>query len=115
MLDTEQSALYGVETNRLNVQLHRNRDSFSADFHFALTADEFANLKSQYAASRLALGYKDRAVTLERPYRRNQTSVISDSLFPRKRNNHLRRRQSPEREPCPIRGGLFLSAPSFSC
>jgi hypothetical protein len=51
MLDADLAALYGVETRRLNEQVRRNRDRFPADFIFELTADEFANLKSQNATS----------------------------------------------------------------
>jgi hypothetical protein len=51
MLDADLAALYGVETRRLNEQVRRNRERFPEDFIFELTAEEFANLKSQFATS----------------------------------------------------------------
>lgn len=51
LLDADLAALYTVETRRLNEQVRRNRDRFPADFIFELTAEEFANLKSQFATS----------------------------------------------------------------
>lgn len=51
MLDSDLAELYGVETRRLNEQVRRNADRFPTDFMFELTAEEFANLKSQFATS----------------------------------------------------------------
>jgi hypothetical protein len=51
MLDADLAELYGVETRRLNEQISRNRGRFPEDFMFQLTAEEFANLKSQFATS----------------------------------------------------------------
>jgi hypothetical protein len=51
MLDADLAALYGVETKRLNEQVRRNRARFPEDFIFELTAQEFANLRSQFATS----------------------------------------------------------------
>ena len=51
ILDADLAELYGVETRRLNEQVRRNRNRFPADFIFELTAEEFANLKSQFATS----------------------------------------------------------------
>jgi hypothetical protein len=51
MLDSDLAELYGVETKRLNEQVQRNIDRFPRDFMFALTEDEFKNLKSQNATS----------------------------------------------------------------
>ena len=45
------SGIYGVETRRLNEQVRRNLTRFPEDFIFEMTADEFANLKSQFATS----------------------------------------------------------------
>ena len=53
LLDSELAALYGVDTRRLNEQVKRNRERFPKDFIFELTADEFTNLKSQFATSSL--------------------------------------------------------------
>jgi hypothetical protein len=51
LLDADLALLYGVETRRLNEQVRRNRERFPADFMFQLTANEFADLKSQFATS----------------------------------------------------------------
>jgi hypothetical protein len=51
LLDSDLAALYGVETKRLNEQVRRNRERFPQDFIFELTAEEFGNLKSQFATS----------------------------------------------------------------
>ena len=51
LLDADLAALYEVETRRLNEQIKRNMGRFPVDFMFQLTADEFENLKSQFATS----------------------------------------------------------------
>ncbi|MFO1218118.1 MAG: ORF6N domain-containing protein [Burkholderiaceae bacterium] len=51
LIDADLAALYGVETRRLNEQVRRNRERFPEDFIFELSAEEFANLKSQTATS----------------------------------------------------------------
>jgi hypothetical protein len=51
MLDADLAALYRVPTGRLNEQVKRNLGRFPEDFMFVLTADEAANLKSQFAIS----------------------------------------------------------------
>ena len=51
MLDADLAELYEVETRRLNEQVRRNSERFPEDFIFQLTAEEFANLKSQFATS----------------------------------------------------------------
>ncbi len=51
LIDSDLAALYGVETRRLNEQVRRNQARFPKDFIFELTAEEFANLKSQFATS----------------------------------------------------------------
>jgi hypothetical protein len=51
LLDADLAALYGVETRRLNEQVRRNTARFPKDFIFELTAEEFGNLKSQFATS----------------------------------------------------------------
>lgn len=51
MLDADSAELYGVETRRLNEQVRRNGERFPEDFMFQLTAEEFVNLKSQFATS----------------------------------------------------------------
>ena len=51
MLDSDLSALYGVETRRLNEQVKRNMERFPDDFMFQLSKDELDNLMSQNATS----------------------------------------------------------------
>ena len=53
MLDSDLAALYGVETKVLKQQVKRNSDRFPGDFMFALTKDEFKNLRSQIVTSSL--------------------------------------------------------------
>jgi hypothetical protein len=53
ILDAELAALYGVETKRFNEAVKRNAEKFPPDLMFQLTADEFANLRSQIATSSL--------------------------------------------------------------
>ena len=51
ILDADLAALYEVPTKRFNEAVKRNLAKFPTDFMFALTADEFANLRSQFATS----------------------------------------------------------------
>lgn len=51
ILDADLAALYGVETKRFNEAVKRNAEKFPADFSFTVTAEEFANLRSQFATS----------------------------------------------------------------
>ena len=53
MLDSDLAAIYGVPTKRFNEAFKRNRHRFPDDFAFQLTAEEFANLRSQFATSSL--------------------------------------------------------------
>jgi hypothetical protein len=56
ILDTDLAVLYGVTTTRLNQQVRRNIGRFPADFLFRLSWDEYSNLKSHFATSRLEWG-----------------------------------------------------------
>ena len=51
MLDEDLAALYGVKTKVLVQAVKRNLDRFPDDFMFQLSAEEFANLRSQIATS----------------------------------------------------------------
>lgn len=51
MLDADLAQLYGVETRVLVQAVKRNRARFPEDFMFQLTAQEFADLKSQSVIS----------------------------------------------------------------
>ncbi len=56
MLDAELAALYGVETKVLVQAIKRNLERFPVDFMFQLTAEEFANLRSQFVTSSSGYG-----------------------------------------------------------
>ncbi|MCB0766099.1 MAG: ORF6N domain-containing protein [Flavobacteriales bacterium] len=51
MLDSDLAELYQVETRALNQAVKRNSRRFPEDFMFALTAEEWENLKSQHVTS----------------------------------------------------------------
>jgi hypothetical protein len=51
LISHQLAALYEVEPRALMQQVQRNKERFPADFMFQLTADEFANLKSQTVIS----------------------------------------------------------------
>jgi len=51
MLSNDLAELYEVEAKVLNQAVKRNLDRFPEDFMFALTEDEYANLKSQIVTS----------------------------------------------------------------
>ena len=53
ILDVDLGEMYGVPTKRFNETFKRNRHRFPDDFAFQLTAEEFANLRSQFATSSL--------------------------------------------------------------
>ena len=56
MLDADLAMLYDVETRVLVQAVKRNRVRFPEDFMFQLTAEEFANLRSQSVISSAAHG-----------------------------------------------------------
>jgi hypothetical protein len=51
MLDLDLAVLYEVETKRVKEAVKRNIKRFPSDFMFALTKEEFTNLRSQIATS----------------------------------------------------------------
>ena len=51
MIDKDLAGLYQVEVKRLNESVERNLKRFPEDFIFQLTAEEWQNLKSQFATS----------------------------------------------------------------
>lgn len=51
IVDADLAALYDVPTKRFNEAVKRNLPKFPGDFMFSLTADEFADLRSQFATS----------------------------------------------------------------
>jgi ORF6N domain-containing protein len=62
ILDADLARLYGVTTRALNQAVKRNADRFPMDFAFQLTAEELANLKSQFVTSSL-IPIKDQSDT----------------------------------------------------
>jgi hypothetical protein len=56
ILDFDLATLYGVPTRRLNEQQQRNRERFPSDFAFQLTQQEFMDLMSQIATSKVGRG-----------------------------------------------------------
>lgn len=60
MLDSDLAKLYGVSTSRLNEQVKRNRERFPVDFMFQLSNQEFSNLMSQIAISKIRGGRRKR-------------------------------------------------------
>ncbi len=51
MLDKDLAEMYGVEVKRLNEAVKRNLKRFLDDFMFQLSANDWQNLKSQFATS----------------------------------------------------------------
>ncbi len=63
MLDSDLARVYGVPLKRLNEQVKRNCERFPADFAFQLEAEEFADLKSQFATSSSQGGMRSQFAT----------------------------------------------------
>ena len=51
LLDADLAAIYGVPTKALNQAVKRNSDRFPKDFRFQLTAQEWADIRSQIATT----------------------------------------------------------------
>jgi hypothetical protein len=51
MIDRDLAELYGVDTKRLKEAVRRNAERFPEDFMFELTAEEYENLRTQFATS----------------------------------------------------------------
>jgi len=51
ILDTDLARVYGVSTKMLNQAVKRNRERFPSDFMFQLTAEDVANVRSQFATA----------------------------------------------------------------
>ena len=56
MLDSDLSALYGVETRAFNQAVKRNAERFPKDFMFRLTRKEWESLRSQIVISNAGRG-----------------------------------------------------------
>lgn len=85
LLDNDLAVLYGIVTRRLNEQVRRNRDRFPADFIFELTAEEFTNLKSQFATSswggrrKLPLAFTEHGAIMAATVVKRLTAISSSS------------------------------------
>lgn len=81
MLDSDLSALYGVETRRLNEQVKRNIERFPDDFMFQLRKKELDNLMSQNATSswggtrKLPYAFTEQGIAMLSSVLKSQTAV----------------------------------------
>lgn len=81
MLDSDLSALYGVETRRLNEQVKRNIERFPDDFMFQLSKEELDNLMSQNATSswggtrKLPYAFTEQGIAMLSSVLKSQTAV----------------------------------------
>lgn len=81
MLDSDLSALYGVETRRLNEQVKRNIERFPDDFMFKLRKEELDNLMSQNATSswggtrKLPYAFTEQGIAMLSTVLKSQTAV----------------------------------------
>lgn len=81
MLDSDLSALYGVETRRLNEQVKRNIERFPDDFMFQLRKEELDNMMSQNATSswggtrKLPYAFTEQGIAMLSTVLKSQTAV----------------------------------------
>ena len=81
MLDSDLSALYSVETRRLNEQVKRNKERFPDDFMFQLRKEELDNLISQNATSswggtrKLPYAFTEQGIAMLSSVLKSQTAV----------------------------------------
>lgn len=81
MLDSDLSALYGVETRRLNEQVKRNIERFPDDFMFQFRKEELDNLMSQNATSswggtrKLPYAFTEQGIAMLSSVLKSQTAV----------------------------------------
>lgn len=83
ILDADLAAIYGVPNKAFNQAVKRNIDRFPEDFMFQLTAQEWANLKSQIVTS-----------SLEGPEGKEATSTLRSQIVTLK-GGHGGRRKLP--------------------
>ncbi len=77
LLDSDLAALYGVTTAALNQAVKRNAARFPTDFAFRLTAQEYANLISQFVISSASHGGRRR---LPRVFTEQGVAMLSSVL-----------------------------------
>ena len=54
IVDADVAKLYGVATKRVNEAVRNNPEKFPADYMFALTADEFSDLRSKISSAKIS-------------------------------------------------------------
>jgi len=54
LIDTDIAEIYGVETKRINEAVKNNPDKFPNDYHFKISAEEFADLRSKFSTTKLS-------------------------------------------------------------
>ena len=87
MLDFDLARLYGVPTKALNQAVRRNGDRFPDDFAYQLTQQEFTDLISQIAISKIGRGGRRK---LPWAFAEHGVAMLSSAL-----------RKTPHRISCP--------------
>lgn len=84
MLDQDLAELYGVETKALTRAVRRNEDRFPVDFMFRLSAEEFADLRSQFGTSNpdRVVGAIRRTCSPSRAWQCSQASYAASEPLP---------------------------------
>ena len=54
LLDSDVARIYHVETKRVNEAVKNNPDKFPQDYMFAISEDEFADLRSKISTAKFA-------------------------------------------------------------
>ncbi len=54
LLDSDVANIYGVETKRINEAVKNNTDKFPQDYMFAISEDEFADLRSKTSTAKFS-------------------------------------------------------------
>lgn len=54
LLDSDVAHIYGVETKRINEAVKNNTDKFPQDYMFAISEDEFADLRSKFSTAKFS-------------------------------------------------------------
>ena len=77
ILDADLASLYGVTVKRLNEQYRRNLSRFPVDFAFQITPEEWAAVRSRFAASGKPMNRSQLATGLEPPVLKSQIATSS--------------------------------------
>lgn len=82
MLDFDLAELYGTETKRLKEAVRRNLARFPHDFMFELDADEWSNLRTQFASSSwggsryLPFAFTEQGVAMLASVLKSETAIL---------------------------------------